>query len=108
MTPRITTAIQVSALVRRVNAEGGAATVLRKGDETAGSILLLLAEKGRISAIYEPALTIDGSYAWRKVTIQNVDNKEELADSIYRRQCRDPDLWVVELDIAHPERFIAD
>jgi hypothetical protein len=71
-------------------------------------MMLLLAEKGRISAIYEKALTISGQYIWRELTVQNIDNKEEVGDILVRRRQVDPDLWIVELDIAHPERFIAD
>jgi hypothetical protein len=106
VTPRVTAALEVSALIRRVNAAGGFATILHKGDETAGSLLLLLTEKGRISAIYERALTIGDCYDWRELSIQDFDNEGLITDIVDRRRNIDPDLWVVELDIAHPERFI--
>src|SRR3546814_12874617 len=50
---RLTTAIRVSALIRRVNSEGGHATVLSKGDATAGAILLILCERGRNQRFFE-------------------------------------------------------
>ncbi|MBV1917442.1 MAG: DUF1491 family protein, partial [Sphingomonadaceae bacterium] len=33
-------------------------------------------------------------------------NKEEFEGYLQRRQNQDPDLWILELDIAHGERFI--
>src|SRR3546814_8621901 len=61
---RLTTAIRVSALIRRVNSEGGHATVLSKGDATAGAILLILCERGRNQRFFERTLDQNGAYRW--------------------------------------------
>lgn len=105
MMPRLTSAMLVSALVRRVNNEGGSATVLAKGDATAGSILLILMERGVVQSVRERVLGGDGLYAWTSI------GPDEAADRdayLARRRERDSDLWLVELDIANAERFTAE
>lgn len=105
MTPRLTSAMQVSALVRRVSQEGGNAAVLAKGDATAGAILLICMEKGVVTSIRERVLSATGDYVWSKVGPESTDERETY---LGRRRARDTDLWLVELDIAGAERFAAD
>ena len=57
MTPRLTSRIEVSALIRRVEGQGGHGMVLAKGDGDAGAILLVLTERGAPHALLERALT---------------------------------------------------
>lgn len=105
MTPRLTSAMLVSALIRRVSGAGGNATVVKKGDPTAGAILLICMEKGVVQSVRERVLGIDNIYAWIAV-----GPDEAVARDAYleRRQTRDCDLWIVELDIANAERFVAE
>lgn len=98
----------VSALVRRVANGGGAAVVVAKGDATAGSILLICMERGRLTAYRERLLKPDGSYGWEAVG-PSPDSAPGVSDSwLARRRQRDPDLWIVELDIPNAERFAAE
>lgn len=108
MTPRLATGIEVSALIRRVEAAGGTAAVLARGDRTAGAILLVAAERGMTVALLERRLQPDGAYRWASAGPQDVDSKQEVDAYILRRRGVDADLWVVELDIAGVERFIAE
>lgn len=108
MTARITASVLVSALIRRAQAQGGFAAVLKKGDLTAGAILIIAAEKGMITGLYERLLTPEGAYFWGKTGPQDIDNKQKIDDFLVRKRARDPDLWVIELDIADAARFIAD
>ncbi len=107
MSARLTSAMQVALVMRRVQAEGGFATVLAKGDETAGSILLVALEKGRTTGLYEHLLQQGSIYKWLRVGPQDIENTEEFDQYLVRRRSRDPDLWVIELDIANAERFAA-
>ncbi len=104
MTPRLTSAMLVGALVRRVAGAGGNAAVLEKGDATAGAVLIVCAERGRVSSVRERVLGVSG-YAWESV---GPESEEERAAWLERRRARDPDLWVVELDIPNAERFAAE
>jgi hypothetical protein len=107
MEPRLQSSVMVAALQRRAEAEGGFAAVIAKGDSHAGAILVLLAEKGRKARILERALQPDGRYAWQDVR-QTIENEEEVEKFLVRRRKSDPDLWIIELDIASAERFAAE
>jgi hypothetical protein len=104
---RLTSQVLVSSLLRRAQAEGGFGAVLAKGDATAGAVMVVLAERGERTALLERLLQPDGSYAWR-------DSSQTLADEdafrawLERRRRHDPDLWLIELDVADAERFAAE
>jgi hypothetical protein len=103
--PRLTSEIQVSALKRLAEAGGDFATVLRKGDATSGTILLIGLIRGRNPILFERFPLLDGKAAWEPVTAQIDENEAEVAGYCQRRTASDPDLWVVELDVASTERL---
>jgi hypothetical protein len=98
----------VSALVRRVSAEGGNAVVVAKGDATAGAILLDCLDRGVRAAFRERVLDSVGRYGWSVVGPGEAATAEDVAGWVNRRKTRDPDLWIVELDIPNAERFAAE
>jgi hypothetical protein len=108
VTPRLATSVLVGALMRKAQAEGGFAAVLAKGDVTAGSVVVVLMEKGAKTAIYERALQADGAYAWAPSASQAAENPSQVPAFVAQRRRFDPDLWVVELDIPSIERFAAE
>jgi hypothetical protein len=105
MIPRLASSVLVGAMLRRAEGEGGFGAVLAKGDATAGSILVVLLEKGGNPRIFERVLQPDGGYSWTEAATHRAGNAEEVPDFIARRRRFDPDLWVLELDIPSPERF---
>ena len=105
MAPRLTSAILVSALLRRAEAEGGFGAVLAKGDETAGSILVILLEKGGNPRLFERVLQADGLYGWAQSSTRAGAESENVPDFIARRRRFDPDFWLIELDVPSSERF---
>ena len=108
MSVRLSSSVLVGALLRRAQVEGGFAVVLAKGDASAGSILVVLAERGVRLRILERLLQADGRYLWQDTSAHTVDNAEEIERTIERRRKYDPDLWVVELDVPSAERFAAE
>ena len=96
MEPRVAAGLLVSALIRRIEAEGGHAMVLARGDATAGAILLMLADRGVPAALLERIPGADG-YGWRDSGPAEASDRD---DYLARRRRSDPDLWIVELD--HP------
>ncbi len=108
MSARVTSALLVSALVRRVNQEGGSAAVLAKGDATAGAILLLTYEKGSNPRFLERGIGPAGEPALLASVPAELGDEGAVSDYWRRRRSRDSDLWVVELDIAGAERFAAE
>ena len=107
MEPRLVSSILVAALLRRAEAEGGFGTIIARGDATAGSIAVVLTERGANPRYLERLLQPDGRYAWQEAR-QSVAGEGELQALIDRRRRFDPDLWIVELDIVSPERFAAE
>lgn len=93
-------------MIRAVDAAGGFATVLRKGERDAGTILVVLAENGGNYRLFERMPDAETGRNWTCTKVQNPENKTEFSESLTRRASRDPDLWIVELDIADGERFI--
>lgn len=108
MSGSLPTGILVSALLKRVNDAGGIGMVRAKGDAGSGAILLILDEgagpprlvERAIGPLGKPALVATGPAAFEDAAA---------CESYWRRRReRDPDLWVIELDIASAERFAAE
>jgi hypothetical protein len=108
MQPRVAASVLVGALIRRAEDEGGFGAVLERGDSTAGSILVILLEKGRNPRLYERLLKPDGAYSWQESRGHGPEGGREVPALIARRKRFDPDLWVLELDIPSIERFAAE
>lgn len=106
MEPRLPAHVEVGALVRLVNGEGGFATVLQKGEPDAGTILVVTVQNGANARLWERMPVADGTRQWVCARVQDSENPAEFADYLARRGRQDADLWIVELDIANGERFI--
>ncbi|HEU4820496.1 MAG TPA: DUF1491 family protein [Qipengyuania sp.] len=104
---RLPAHLEVSALIRTAEAAGGFATVIAKGERDAGVILILTTERGGNARLWERLPNLDGSRSFSMTKKQDLENAEEFADYLARRTARDPDSWLVELDIANAERLIA-
>lgn len=105
---RLPTHVEVGAILRRVSSAGDYATVLRKGDEERGSLLLLVSSRGRHVAGLERIASLAGDYRWQAVGPADSASSTEIRDFLAKRARFDDDSWVIELDIADPERFIAE
>ena len=108
MSDRLPTNLLVSALLRRVNDAGGMAMVLVKGDAQAGSILLILNDKGRFTGMVEPGRDLDGRAMLIPAGPGDAASPVEVAAYWQRRRTRDADLWVIDLDIPFAQRFAAE
>lgn len=105
---RLPAHLEVAGLLRRVAAAGGFAAVLAKGERDAGTILLVTRDSRTNPRVFERIPHPDGSRPWTLNRSQNPENKQEFEDYLARRQAQDRDLWILELDIPNPERFIGD
>jgi hypothetical protein len=103
---RLPAHLEVSGLLRQVQAEGGFATVLHKGEMDSGTILVATRDKSGISTLYERMPSLDGPRKWHIVLTQDIENMAGFQDYLDRRIVQDPDIWIVELDIVNGERFI--
>ena len=92
---------QVAALARQVQAAGGFATVLHKGNNW-GSALLIVHRFGPHLKAYERVPSFNGRPQWRLAA-----EGESAVETFVAAQKRfDTDLWVLELDTADVARFI--
>jgi hypothetical protein len=105
---RLPAHLEVASLIRAAQASGDFATILKKGDADRGALLLSIASRGRHFACLERVLSLSGTYAWEWVGPGDSAQPQEVSDFLARRTRFDEDMWIVELDIAAPERFIAE
>lgn len=101
----LATGVAVSLMLRRTQELGGFATVLAKGGAESGSILVLCADRGEPTALLERQLGVGFKYEWRATGPESPDR---WSDYVAARQKSDPDLWVIELDVADAQRFVAE
>lgn len=105
MDARLPARLEVMALIRSVEASGGFGTVVHKGEPDAGSLLVVLVENGANARVYERMPQLDGTRRWHCAK-RDSQTETVVPEYLSRRTAQDPDLWVVELDIADGERFI--
>ena len=108
MFERLPARLEAAALVRQAEADGGFGTIIKRGDPDRGALVLLIASRGEHRGCFERALATDGSYRWQQVGPAAGADPRTLADWSQKRVRFDEDLWLIELDIADPERFIVE
>ena len=108
MNERLPASLEAAGLIRRAEAQGGFAAILKKGDPDRGSILLIVASRGRHFTCLERMLAPDGGYHWRSVGPSESAGSAEISEFLAKRARFDADLWAIELDIADAERFVAE
>ena len=104
---RLTAEFRAKALIRRVHDAGGSAAVLARGDAMGGGILVLALDRGQNPMFWERGLGPKGSTQLIRTGPKDAD-AIACEDYWRRRRRTDPDLWVIELDIASAERFAAE
>ena len=100
MSDRLPSSLEAAVLCRQVQASGGFAAVVHRGDEDRGDLVVQIVEKGRNVARLERRLSQDFTYRWARMP----DEPFSASD----RARIDPDFWLIELDVADAERFIAE
>lgn len=105
---RLTSQMLVGALLRRVEGAGGFAMIIQKGDPIGGVIMIQAMEKGQFRGFFERMTDLSGKQSMVACGPEIVSQDIEKSDYIARRRKSDPDLWLVELDVAAAERFAAE
>ena len=89
-------------MLHRVAVAGGFGAVIARGDATAGSIVVIARDRGE-TRLLERLLVAGGGYEWQEIAAG-----EAIDGWVERARRRDPDLWVIELDIPDAARFVAE
>ena len=108
MDERLPARLEASSLVRRAEIDGGFGMIIARGDSDRGALILLIAHRGGHVACLERGLGDHGAYAWQIVGPGAGSGAAEVRDWTQKRRKFDPDLWLIELDVPLPERFIAE
>jgi hypothetical protein len=105
---RLNASVEATALIRKAQSAGDFAALLHKGDSERGAILLVVRSRGAYVACLERNLNADGTYRWGRSGPDGGEGEAKLRDFLDRRARFDEDSWLIELDVAQPERFIAE
>lgn len=108
MDNRLPAHLEASSLLRRAEAAGGNGLIVAKGDPDRGSLVLLIADRGVHVACLERGLGPAGNYVWQTAGPGIGAAQAELSEWGAKRRAFDADLWLIELDVPLPERFIAE
>jgi hypothetical protein len=100
---RLPSRLIVDLLLRSVSVAGGFATVLARGDDHGGQIMIQCRERDLIGPLLERQF--DGM--WHAVGPDAAQPDAARDAYIERRRGNDPDLWLIELDIPEAQQFVA-
>ncbi|HVZ28811.1 MAG TPA: DUF1491 family protein [Asticcacaulis sp.] len=102
----LSTDLWVSALLKRVEMAGSFATIARKGDARAGSVIVkVLNLRTRDAYVLREAQTGEDTLWMRPVETLN----EPDIDAYIERQVKyDPDIWVVEIEDAEGRNYLTE
>ncbi len=103
----LSTDLWAAALIRRAELAGAFATVARKGDARAGTVIVKAFDTtSRRARLYSEAFGSDGERLW----MQPVESEfESELDEYLQRQIRyDPDLWIIEIEDREGRHFITE
>ena len=105
MQPRIKSAIQVKAIIRRAEVAGAQAFLVRRGQEDAGALFLKLSRLDGTFTVLNQARRGDGELIWTKPLGDSAD--EEAIGKYLEKQLRfDPDLWILEIEDREGRAFV--
>lgn len=101
---RLTSEIWVSALVRRIFADGGFAAVERRGAREAGAVFVRLRHRDGTQSLAAPAPQVlipeTSAPGERWFELRMAGEPAETVEALLEREIRfDGDLWVVEIEI---------
>jgi hypothetical protein len=105
MPREISAHIWVSALLRRAMAEGAFATIVHRGDENRGDVLVKVTRARGEAQVYAPAFNPEGPTEFERLPADDEAGADAL---IARRLKSDRDLWVVEIEDRHGRHFLTE
>lgn len=82
--------------------------MLSSGDPTAGAVIIVTRTRDGIITALTKTNRGDGQVTWDVLLKNESEGGDSLQNTLERQRRFDPDLWVIELDIANPAQFIED
>ena len=106
MDERLPAHLEVATIIRLAEVQGGFATVISRGERDAGTILLLTMHRGNNITLYERMPQLDGTRLFTETRQEDPEKKQEFSEYLERRKRQDPDIWLVEVDVADAQHFV--
>ncbi len=103
--PMLKPAIWVAALLRRAQSAGAFATIIKKGDEDGGAVLLCVRARGGMCTLYRPVRNMEGARVWWP---KGPMSEADMDPYLRARQETDPDIWIVEIEDNKGRHFITE
>lgn len=95
---RLRTEFWLKAHMRRCSAEGVPATVVHRGEEQTGTVVLILNMGANGCRILTQGRDLDGNMGWLPALNGASVDEADANAYVARAIDRDPDLWVVEIE----------
>jgi hypothetical protein len=108
MERRLKTEIWVSALLRRCTAVGAMATVVKRGENSAGVVLVKINHLNQMFDVYAQARSAEGELIWIRGAAKAPGPEADVDAYIERSRKFDPDLWVVEIEDREGRHFLTE
>ena len=95
----------VSALLRRASVAGAFATIVHRGDEERGDVLVKVTRARGEAQVYAPAFNPEGPSEFERLASED----EPAADALIAKRLKsDRDLWVVEIEDREGRHFLTE
>lgn len=105
MPREIPSSLWVSALLRRANGAGAFATIVHRGDEDRGDVLVKVMRARGEARLYAPAFNPEGPSEFERLAPADEAGVDEL---IGKRLKADRDLWVIEIEDREGRHFLTE
>ncbi|HZW15882.1 MAG TPA: DUF1491 family protein [Brevundimonas sp.] len=103
----LSTDLWAAALIRRAELAGAFATVARRGDARAGTVIVKAFDTStRRARLYSEAFGPDGERLWMQPV--ESESESELDQYLERQVGYDPDLWIIEIEDREGRHFITE
>jgi len=107
MNERLPAHLEVAAIRRLAESMGGFATVLGRGERDAGTIGIVIIGRDEPPTLFERMPDTAGNRTFVPTVIEDTEKQAEFSAALERRRARDPDFWLIEVDVPERERFVA-
>ena len=105
MIPRLKSGFYVRAIIRRAEAAGAQAYVVKKGAEEAGAIFLKVSRLDGSCTVLNQVTAGEGERMWARPLGESCE--EARASTYFEKQKKfDPDLWIVEIEDREGRPFV--
>lgn len=95
----------VSALLRRASSAGAFATIVHRGDESRGDVLVKVTRARGEALLYAPAFNPEGPTEFERLV---AENEADVDEAIGKRLKADRDLWVIEIEDREGRHFLTE